>query len=277
MIRLVLVTVIGLFTFYAKGNCQVKLTGPTVVSSFPLEVCFNKTTNLIFPYPMRSIDRGSQDIIVQKAKGVDNVLQVKANKEGFAETNISVITSDGRLYSFLVNYESSPRKLNLSFVADSGQQPRCEFANGEPNDEEVRQLSRKAANSPGFMHVRRTTERLQATATGIYLKEGLMLLVLELKNRSLVDWSRGSSRLFVCNRHVPRRSALQEREVTIVGQQPDLSVVGHGSNRVVIPFTGLTISPSEMLVLRINERRGGRTVELRIGARQLLRARVLPE
>jgi len=276
MIRLVVVTVIGLFIFF-EGNCQVKPATPSVVSSFPLEICFNKTTNLIFPYPMRSIDRGSQDIIVQKAKGVDNVLQVKANREGFTETNISVITSDGRFYSFLVNYESSPRKLNWSFAPDSGQQLRCKLADGEPNDEEVMQFSQKAANSPKFMHVRRTVERLQATVTSIYLKAPMMLLVLELKNRSLVDWTGGSCRLFVCNRHVPKRSALQEREVAIVGQQPDLSVVGNGTNRVVIPFSGLTIGPSEMLVLRINERQGGRTVELRIRARQLLRARVLPE
>ena len=85
-----------------------------------LRVSFQKTTNLIFPYAVTSVDRGSREILVQKAKGVRNILQVKASKEYFSETNLSVVTEDGRFYSFVVRYDSFPAVLNLQFGKNLG-------------------------------------------------------------------------------------------------------------------------------------------------------------
>ena len=49
------------------------------IEPYSLQIGINKTTNLIFPYEIKSVDRGSRDVLVQKAKGIENVLQVKAN------------------------------------------------------------------------------------------------------------------------------------------------------------------------------------------------------
>src|SRR3546814_18758334 len=64
-----------------------------------LSVSYDKTTNLVFPYNIKSVDRGTRDVLVQKARNVENVLQVKAGHEAFTETNLTVITADGHLYS----------------------------------------------------------------------------------------------------------------------------------------------------------------------------------
>jgi len=57
--------------------------------------CFLKTTNIIFPYSIVSVDIGSRDVLAQKAKGVENILQIKAARDSFPQTNISIITADG--------------------------------------------------------------------------------------------------------------------------------------------------------------------------------------
>ncbi|MEJ7829531.1 MAG: DUF4138 domain-containing protein, partial [Segetibacter sp.] len=91
----------------------------TIIEPYPLKITLNKTTNLIFPYSIKSVDRGSADVLAQKAKGVENILLVKAGKENFAETNLSVITTDGKLYSFVVDYINNPAAINFSFERDT--------------------------------------------------------------------------------------------------------------------------------------------------------------
>ena len=75
------------------------------LSPFEISIRYNKTTSLIFSYAVVSVDRGSADILVQKAKGVENIFQVKAEKRGFTPTNLSAVTAEGKFYSFLLNYE----------------------------------------------------------------------------------------------------------------------------------------------------------------------------
>ncbi len=63
-----------------------------------LDVCYSKTTHIVFPSAIVSIDRGSGNILVEKADGVENVLKVKAGTKGFDETSLAVITSGNKLY-----------------------------------------------------------------------------------------------------------------------------------------------------------------------------------
>jgi delta-aminolevulinic acid dehydratase/porphobilinogen synthase len=41
------------------------------------------------------------------------VLQVKAAKPLIAETNLTVVTADGSLYSYMVSYQEGPARLTL--------------------------------------------------------------------------------------------------------------------------------------------------------------------
>src|ERR1044072_5277671 len=117
MKKMCAVMIVGIFVFLLNEQAYGQLARPMVKDSiimpYPLVVTYYKTTNLIFPYNIKSVDRGSKDILVQKAKGVENILQVKAGKMGFDETNLTVITADGKLYSYLLNYVDTPVVLNI--------------------------------------------------------------------------------------------------------------------------------------------------------------------
>jgi hypothetical protein len=73
----------GMFLLFVHTSafCQntKEVLKTTVIEPYPLWVTLNKTTNLIFPYAIKSVDRGSRDVLAQKAKGVENILLVKAN------------------------------------------------------------------------------------------------------------------------------------------------------------------------------------------------------
>ena len=61
-----------------------------------LEVCYQKTTHIIFPSEIVYVDLGGEDIVAGLADGAKNVLRVKSASKSFkSETNLSVITDDG--------------------------------------------------------------------------------------------------------------------------------------------------------------------------------------
>src|SRR5690606_26501384 len=109
------ISVIGLMILLLTNFKGLAQQAAQSIPSRPIEIAFSKTTNLVFPFEIKSVDRGSKDVLAQKAGGIENVLQLKAARQDFDETNLTVITSDGKLYSFLVNYADNPSALNLSF------------------------------------------------------------------------------------------------------------------------------------------------------------------
>src|SRR5882724_6853233 len=86
----------------------VSLLFHSLFSQKALPVTTDKTISLIFPFPILHIDRGTKEILVQEIKESDNILLLKAGCRDFHPTNLSVLTSDGSLYSFLVSYDSTP-------------------------------------------------------------------------------------------------------------------------------------------------------------------------
>ena len=87
------------------------------IEPYKMEVTYDKTSHLIFPTAIRYVDLGSEYLIAGKAEDAENVLRVKASVRNFEpETNFSVITNDGRLYSFSVYYSSYPEATSYDLL-----------------------------------------------------------------------------------------------------------------------------------------------------------------
>ncbi|UZJ63934.1 DUF4138 domain-containing protein [Sphingobacterium sp. KU25419] len=83
------------------------------IAPYTIGVPYDRTVNLIFPYSIKSVDRGNSGVMVQKANGVENVLQLKAADQQFISTNLTVITGEGALYSFELRYDNNQHKVNF--------------------------------------------------------------------------------------------------------------------------------------------------------------------
>ena len=60
------------------------------IESRTLPVTGRKMTNVIFPVDIAAGVRVSKDVLVQKVKGVENVIELKALRRDFPSTNLSV-------------------------------------------------------------------------------------------------------------------------------------------------------------------------------------------
>ncbi|NCU04119.1 MAG: DUF4138 domain-containing protein, partial [Chitinophagaceae bacterium] len=49
-----------------------------IAQTTSLQITTDKTTSLVFPFPIRHVDRGTKEVLVQLVKEVDHILLIKA-------------------------------------------------------------------------------------------------------------------------------------------------------------------------------------------------------
>lgn len=263
-------------TLVTALKSQAQIPNPIPIESYHLEVSDVKTSNLIFPFSIKSVDIGSRDVLVQKANGVENILQVKANLQYFQETNLSVITADGRFYSFTVNYSCNPLLLNFSFSNDSLSRTNKAQVDGQVRDEEYLKLTAYLiTQQPAFLNKRSSNQLLTLNLRAIYIKDGLMWYLFEMENDSYIDFSTESIRCFVKDKRQSKRTAIQEREILPVFKDNGSAIPGKKSQALVLAFPFFVAGRDKKLVIKITEANSGRFMSLEIQDRQMLRARAI--
>jgi uncharacterized protein DUF4138 len=230
-----------LFSF----NCFSQVS----IEPYPLQVGFNKTINIIFPYSVKSVDRGSKDILVQKNKGNENVLLVKAAKENFVATNMSVVTSDGKLYSFLVSYASDPLLMNISFDADTDkiQKP--------------------------FLNIVSRNEQMKLALRSIYIDKHLLWFHFDIKNNSQIDFTPAYIKFFLEDKRKAKRTAEQQTELAPLFRLTMPVIPGQTKQQFAFAFDQFTLSKDKRMVCEISEENGGRLLTLHISNKILLKAK----
>lgn len=252
-----------------------------------VEVSFSKTTHLIFPAPVQYVDLGSTDIIADKATGAANVVRLKAAVRDFqAETNLTVITADGRFYTFDVCYADDPGQLSIRIVNDLPiQAPAEEVSPPAPvrldalgGDDAARmstvmeQIYNK--DKPQIKHIGYKRYGLQTLLTGIYIdSEGWLYFGIEMRNDSRIPFDVDYIRLQVRDKRLPRRTAVQDIEIVPVRSLHPLHNIGAGdTRRTVWAISKMTIPDGKILQVDIYERGGGRHQSIRIENRDIMAA-----
>jgi len=251
------------FSFFAKAQFPL--------APYPLQVGERKTSNIIFPYAIRSIDRGSRDILARTATGAENILQVKAATGNFAATNLSVITADGKLYSFLVSYDPDPRLLTISFARDS----LARFEKDSLNDEVLALQANAVIEQKKFLYRHSASDKMQLTLERIYISSQVLWFTFKIENHSQVAYEPDYIKFFITDKHKARRTAMQETEAAPLFRLPMDVIKGHDQKEMLFGFAPFTIAKGKKLKLVISEKNGGRMLELNIKNNSILKARAL--
>ncbi len=256
-------TIITLFSFL---QAQAQLQD----SSF--YITHNKTSSIIFPAAIKSVDRGSRDVLVQKATGINNVLFVKAGQQAFEETNLTVITADGKLYQLTVNYASDPHSFLREFREPTQIQP-VTFEEGL-TETDLAALYKSALSAPrNKHHLAIRKHAMKAALTGVYIHNHLLLWRIQLTNKSNISFEAESFNTYIRDKSRLKRTASQEIELNPLypgAQLPE--VAGKETSEYIIALRKFTIPDAKRLHMEIMERNGGRHLQLTIKNRHLMRA-----
>jgi len=238
-----------------------------------IELAFHKTTSLIFPYAIKSVDRGSGDILAQVPPQVGNVLQVKAARPGFQETNLTVITANGGLYSFPVFYTEYPTTTLVR--PEAAQATTVLFTGAALNQRQLEIIASQLAEDERFHYgVKDKAGGAKATLEGIYIRGSTLFYRVVLLNASPVPYEIDFTRFTVRDRKQAKRTATQQEELLPLytyGQDDRTVEAGH-SMVLVFALEKHNLNHGKELVLDLLEKSGGRHLRLRLRDRDILQA-----
>lgn len=256
-----------------------------------LEVCFEKTTHIIFPSEVVYVDLGNENLVAGLADGAKNVLRVKSAFKSFKqETNLSVITDDGAYYVFNVKFAKEPLLLSIEmtdFLHDG------EAVNRPNNAQEV-YLEKLGQESPMLVklimksihkqnkreikHIGSKRFGVQFLLKSIYTNNGLLYFHTELKNTSNIAYDIDFVSFKIVDKKVIKRTAMQEQVLEPLRAQNYVTVVhGKSSERTVFALEKFTIPDDKHLVIEVAEKEGGRHQSFVVDNEDIVRANIIDE
>ena len=282
-----------------RTSPETPIRQQNVISSYYVDLAYNKTVSIIFPAAVRSVDLGSRSIMADKAADVENVLKVKASQIGFNETNFAVMTADGKFYSFVVNYNETPTVLALDLTGPTTGTPkreqvsldnRTQFVNGtDEHDGSIQFAGVKASQSDvvyncdqAIRHRRRgkrgmEANKMEARLRGLFVKENVLYYRLALENKSNLNYDIDYVRYFVVDSKTAKLTSRQEIELRPIYVYNDAitTVRGHRKVERVYAFQRFTIPNNKQLLIVIGEQGGGRELAFQVQNKDIMKAKTL--
>lgn len=231
-----------------------------------LQVGFSKTTSIIFPYTIKSIDKGSAEVLVQKAKGVENILLVKAAKQHFFQTNLTVVTSDGKLYVFVLNYDESCPDLNFKAQNAVAASREVLFSLENENQKRIEQCASAAySKKKKISGLKKSKYQIKLEVNGIFIQQDVLYLRVVFENKSKINYDIDQFRFFIRDKRKSKRTASQEIEVEPLYATSLSSVIPYKSEIIkVYALEKFTIPENKYLTIQMIEKNGGRHLEVDI-------------
>ncbi|WP_276499356.1 conjugative transposon protein TraN [Pontibacter litorisediminis] len=240
-----------------------------------LELSTHQTTSLVFPYPILSVDRGSGDVLAQVPEQTANVLQVKGARENFPGTNLTVITTDGKLYSFPVRYAPAPSKTLLTLDRLSAVETSVLLPGDRLNEARLSSICRQLAEDTPFYHgIKAKAGGIKVALEGIYTKGNTIFYRLVLHNASTLAYALETVRFATRDRQQARRTARQEVDwPPYYAWEAEDAVVAPGEAKVLLyALERFPLGPGQEQVIELYERHGARHLTLRVRGRHLQQA-----
>lgn len=235
-----------------------------------LQLNERKTTNMAFTGAILQVDRGSADILVQRSPVAANLLQIKAAKENFAETNLSVLCDDGILHSFCVRYAAQPTSY-LWQVTNSLQKQAS--AHVDTPISRYGSRARQALQKNPSLHLRQEKKQIGIELNGIFIHQDQMYFQFLLTNKSYIPFDIARFALQIRDNRRSKRKAVQELQVQPLYVLGDVTrLPSHSAVRIVVVTDKITLQEGKHLQLQCLEDRGARHQQFTIKNKYLLKA-----
>lgn len=244
-----------------------------------IQIGYTKTTSIVFPYAIKSIDKGSSDVLVQKANGVENILLVKAAKQYFFQTNLTIITSDARLYVFVLNYDEDCPDLSIKAENAVAASKDILFSLENENQKKIEQLASLAlSKKKKTSGIRKSKFQIKMEVNGIFIHQDVLYLRIVFENKSKINYDIDQFRFFIRDQRKSKRTASQEIEILPLYTTSSSTVIPFKSEVIkVYALEKFTIPENKYLTLQMIEKSGGRHLEVNVSSNLTDKVCPIPE
>lgn len=248
---------------------------------FKMQVTYSKTSHLIFPSPIRYVDLGSEWLVADKAEPIGNVLRVKSAVRDFEEeTNFSVITEDGKFYSFDVFYSTYPEALSYDLSKMQGRLERFasdvlfEDLKGNSSwltERIMENLYRKKSGT--IRHIVSKKDRIEFSVNALHVDNSKFYFTLRVNNTSNLAYDTGIIHFRVLDKKNLRSTAVQDKILEPLRIHFPIRTASHHSGiTAVYMLEQFTLLKDQVLEIEIVEKNGARHQKVRLRNSDLIRA-----
>ncbi|WP_299801214.1 DUF4138 domain-containing protein [uncultured Maribacter sp.] len=238
---------------------------------------------LFFPSPIRQAVSGSENFTFSYNRSIPQNFGLLQASPG-PKSNLLVVTHDGQLYSFALHYRKKLSQTNkfIPINASIGHEnqtmkvskPQKVIDSTIVNSQKNASHSRKAnhfedlcsslllKNSKNLKSKRK--DGLTLTLQNIEYHNREVYLVLDIANKSGIDFELDYLKMFKVNGNPSRKSSYQKLQlVPIYAHNYPIMVKNSKDKRFVYVVSKFTLGDSEKLLFELNEERGSRTLNLK--------------
>lgn len=266
-----------LIALNGMGQKVFHFDNKAILPAYSLDITWHKTTLLIFPAAVQSADRGDRYVLAEKVPGVENILKVKAGAREFPESNLQVITTDGKVYSFDVCYADTPAYQTIDLRLQGAAETAATFTGVNLNSSELENVTSKITCGDPFLHGAHDRQGgIRFDLDGIYLQDDVIFFRYWLKNTTAIKYDMGSLRFFIRDKKQAKRTAEQDREILPLYVHYSRKPEFPNGEVIVAAFPKFTIAENKHFVTELTEAGGDRNASCKLNQRKLLKARPLP-
>lgn len=245
---------------------------------YTLPVTDANESHIIFPSNLIYVDYGDESVEIEKAPGVENIVSVRAREIFSEETNVSVITDDGKFYTFNLCYRKAVPV--LSFIVDKDSRQMGQVAILDDREMSVMQkdsIHKEIDRMPRKLKDRRETiGEVEFSIHNVMVKDNTLFLKMQLDNRSQINYGIDFIRFYIQDQKRSKRTAEQQIELVPLFYFGYPGEVRYHEKAVfTAALEKFTIPDGKECIIEIQEMGGGRHFYYKLHNRQLLSAEVL--
>ncbi|MEK6495262.1 conjugative transposon protein TraN [Myroides odoratimimus] len=282
IIKYILLCLLTVNSVAAQDNKKSINLSTAEVVPYEVELTQNKTTHVLFPSSIEYVDLGSSDIIANKVDATSNVLRLKTIKEDIMPTNFTVITNDGKYYSFNTTYKEQPRQLSYDLIKcekqNSKQQSEVLFKDLGSTSPSLADLFMKAIikKNKKKLNIKSKNFGVEARLKSIYTQDGKLYFHISINNKSNLPYEVDYVSFKIKDRRTTKRTTIQEVSLKPIRNLNDAQIINSLSKQDnVFMLDQFTLSDKQVLLIEVNEKEGIRKQVLNVKNSALLKANTI--
>ncbi len=271
IIKYILLCLLAVNTVTAQNNTKSINLSNAEVTPYEIELTQNKTTHILFPSSIEYVDLGSSEIIANKVEATSNVLRLKTVKEDIAPTNFTVITNDGKCYSFNTSYKEQPIQLSYDLTKFEKQvrkqQSEVLFKDLGSTSPSLADLFMKAIikKNKKELNIKSKSYGVEARLKSIYTQDGKLYFHLSINNKSNLPYEVDYVSFKIKDRRTTKRTTIHEVSLKPIRSYRDFQTINSQSKQDnVFMLDQFTFSDKQTLLIEINEKNGIRKQKLAV-------------
>ncbi len=245
-----------------------------------------KTVSLFFPKPIRQGIVGKSHFVFSYNKDKEQYFGLLQANPG-VNSNLLAITNDGQIYSYILKYSKRLTKLNYFIAKDQSigneipkvkkkQKIKKEADTIQKLDEIVNKIYAKNCtsflkNSRREINQSKKKNQIKLTAKDIAYQNGALYYLIEIQNKSIIDYDINYLRFFTENKSGLTQKSSQKLQIkpVFICQFPQ-TIKAHSKKEFVMVLPKFSVDNHKNIIIELNELEGERKLEMKLNQKNTL-------